>query len=402
MSGHRYTLRSRSHRSLLSPPAPRPSQAALQCLHSSDLVQLIAAGLRVDELLQASALSRALHALLDSDTVWRGRLTQAQAEQHAPFADPQLACSTQPTALSSLAERVRQGLLPERLVLHPESQPPLPSDSEVAALCLAAFVQAEQQRRQAEPSRWSDSYELRSSRVMAILRLPSSAAYHARVITPKWSVSSAHEAAYIQFELQHTGAADRAGRWEVARMGHECSGWLAINIADNLADEDVRLNAEFSAASGVSCKARYIDLRRCSEHRRTGCGRLVRPSSPLRPVDKGPEVHLPIIAPLPLCSSCLSLMAHAALNGHVNTNTAHYSVTGVTRISRTEFEVSTYRQHNGHGFRVNIQGDRVVTHYGSSSNMYLGEYNVCAKCLSAIGSSRAAHMEICPWRHYEA
>ena len=368
-SVHRVRRRPRARSSL-------SSSAAQRCLQSPDIVYACASYLSVSELLQASALSRCLHALFDSEAVWRARLRQAEAEQYARFDEPELDCAVLTSAqLAAL--------------------PPLPPLSAAAALCLQAFVQSEEQRRQGEPSWQGSDYSPQASCLTAVLHLAFTLAYHARIITPRWRGELPHRASYVQFELQWSQNDGDAGRWAVSRVGGPDSGWRAHNLADNVRDEDQKLNAQFNAASGVSSRARYIALCRCSEHTRTGCHRLLPPAGPLAERHRRGDCTLPPACPLPLCSSCLPIFARCLATGGVNTNTAEYSVLGVIRISRTEFEVATYRENHGYRFRVSIQEGEVVAHYGSSSATYETRDNVCERCLCAIRESGTIHSHRC-------
>ena len=357
------------------------SPAAVQCLQSSDLVHLIASYLPIADLLQASALSRPLHALFDSDAVWQGRVKDVEAVQFAHFDEPE--CSA--AVLSSLQLA---------------SLPPLPSMSEVAALCLQSFVAAKEAEEQADAIDWSSGdFEPKTSRLTALIHLPSTLAYHARIITPQWEDEVPHEASYIEFELKYIKR-----RWMVARLGPPFSGWRAVNVADNVATVDEAQNAQFIARTGDSFKARYIDFCKCSEHREVQCHRLVPPSRPLAvttpylaPASK-PSL-LPEVSPLPLCSQCRPRIVRWIKDGHVNTDSPKpYSVSSVTRISRTEYDVSTCRKWSGSSgasFRVSIKNNGVVAHYGSSTRIYRDQENVCRRCDCALLKSGTVHGKYC-------
>jgi hypothetical protein len=154
------------------------------------------------------------------------------------------------------------------------------------------------------------------------------------------------------------------------------SGWRAANIADNLGEHDERLNAQFSAAAGVSSKARFIVFCKCSESWRTGCRRLVRPSGPLAVC--GPTHRRqctpalpPRVSPLPLCCACRTAIARWVAQGRVSDSTARYRVLAVTRISCTGYDVKTgTSEWDETGFRVSIQDSKVAAHYGAASMLY--------------------------------
>jgi hypothetical protein len=151
---------------------------------------LIATYLRLHELLQASLLSRSLHTLFNSEAVWRGRLKEVEALQCVPFEEdePTWVASHQPATGEVVDRRATPPTYAVLSYAQLASPPFLPSFSAVATLCLWAFIQAEEQQRQGQArSSWqSHFYQPRTARLTAILHLPSTLVYHARIITPEY------------------------------------------------------------------------------------------------------------------------------------------------------------------------------------------------------------------------
>ena len=234
-------------------------------LHSADFVRLIVACVPVNDLLTASTLSRALHVLFDSEAAWQGKLRWAEAVQRVRV-DVALANTAQ---LSSA-------------VLH--SIPPLSWPlSELAELCLEALLDDDQRRLLTNHPRLNQHYARftpRPPRMTAIVRVPGTVRYHTRVSRTVWGQKRQVE--YREFWLAHS---EQQLRWVMKQEGGEYSGWMAVNVDDNIGQEEKTNDKEPSRPTtdraSLSSKQRYIDLLQCSEHCHNHCHRLLRPSLPL-------------------------------------------------------------------------------------------------------------------------
>ena len=335
---------------------PPPSHTVLR---SADHVRLVAAFLHIDELMHASSLSRASHPLFDGDGVWDSRLRRAEAIQHVDDVPVPAAAVLSAAQLAAL--------------------PSLPTLSDAAALCLQSYIAVEVPRVQDVPPTLSSEEAVqrcRAARVTAIVHLPSTLLYHARISKPDgWD--KACTVGYYEFAFAWSGEEQR---WRVDRMGERYSGWRAMNVDDNVADDVVELTAETSndepaqllrrapttarstarstarRSNSSSSKQRYIELLGCSEHAHNGCHRLLPPSPPLdarclahydyRALD-GTPIVLPAVCPLPLCASCRFVIAGCIA--------PEADVNSVVRLSSTLFETDVHRSCKYSHHRVETQ-----------------------------------------------
>ena len=398
---------------------PTPSHAVL---HSADHVRLIAAYLSITDLLVASALCRASHAVFDSDAVWHGRLSAVECVQRVG--------ADVPVPASILLSLTQLAALP-----------PLPSLTEAAALCLQAYGERQQpQQYGGLLSRLVDTVWRRSrcARITAIVHLPSTLLYHARVVQPDSQYPLDHTVAYVECSIAYS---ESERKWICGIVGDDHSGWGALNIDDNIGPHDELLSASSMSTARRSSKQRYIELLQCSEHEHNQCYRLLSPSTPViwdrqhgfygdawpnaNPQSLRYEPHLlPILSPRPLCAHCLSILAgcirraslstRSALYQSVNNNAGSYSLRGITRINRTIYErhdssshcrlnirrrQTTAAERVGQWMRRAAKEERratwdelveryeVVALYGSGSAVYGEERNVCWRCECGLTKS---------------
>ena len=407
-------------------------------LHSADHVRLVAAFLHIDELMHASSLSRASHPLFDGDGVWDSRLRRAEAIQHVDDVPVPAAAVLSAAQLAAL--------------------PSLPTLSDAAALCLQSYIAVEVPRVQDVPPTLSSEEAVqrcRAARVTAIVHLPSTLLYHARISKPDgWD--KACTVGYYEFAFAWSGEEQR---WRVDRMGERYSGWRAMNVDDNVADDVVELTAETSndepaqllrrapttarstarRSNSSSSKQRYIELLGCSEHAHNGCHRLLPPSPPLdarclahydyRALD-GTPIVLPAVCPLPLCASCRTLVArciqqHGSLNRSSANISSDYRVTAIARCNATMFDTAfsaadvrsdswhrrvciQYSQrggeerktgqeedhHSGSG-HSEAEGYEVVGEHGWRSHLCWPVLNVCKTCRRGLTRNGRGHSEEC-------
>lgn len=376
--------------------------------HSVDHVRLIAAYLPLNDLLTASALCQSLHILFDSEAVWQDRLRQAEAIQHV-HADVAVPAD----AVLSAAQLA--------------ALPPLPSLSEVASLCSQSYLAAQAQRQlnlnySRLVARLRDVHPPQP-RLTAIVHLPLTLLYHTRIVTLVMRPRK-YTAKYIEFTL---ACSDAQQGWRVETVGRPLSGWRAINIDDNVGEQNMRgdeqpLHSVFVPATtgtttttiNSSSKQRYVDLLRCSEHAHNQCYRLLPPSPPRpaanyhRPLN--PNLHP--IQPLPLCSSCLTLFAHCIARYQAQGISCR--VSSVTRINSTLYETvvsgsngirhsfrdmitfidrtaAEGRRVTEEGVRLGGGGGKVGERYklvAEFAHMYCEAANVCEQCQCGITESR--------------
>ena len=365
----------------------------------ADVVRLIATYLHIDELIAASASSRSLQAVFDSDAVWQARLEAAQAIQHVDTDYP----------------------LPDSATLSAEQMaalPPLPSLSVAADIFMRWWLYEKPNSSPVEPA---------VIRPTSIVHLPSTLQYHIRLVVSRVSTEHAleHVMLYVRFALRYERQST-VRQWVVADEGDERSGWWAVNSDDLLewGDHSVEVRAQRSEASGITHKRRYIQLLQCSEHQHNHCHRLLPPSPP-RPVLDGPSTargDLPSLSPLPLCASCRTAIAGCIDRAGLNLQCASYAVWGVTRINRSIYETSITRAGHPYAFRVSLaykqqrpvqrtgkkrnqhKGEtangetgayQMLAHYVGSSAMYRPQYNVCKHCHCAFTKSGQGHRKGC-------
>ena len=334
-------------------PAHSHTPAINSALQSADHAHLIASYLRVNDLLTASTLSRSLHAVFDSDAVWRDRLKQAERLTQRVDTDTPVPASDvlSPTQLATL--------------------PPLPSLTEAAELCVKSVTTLEQERSaldlllllddaydrlphsHRDPPEWVYGFPSeRLPRLTAFVHLPSTLTYHARIYTPSASPYDTHRLQYIEFTLAYS---EQSGCWAVDHIGDEYSGWRTINMRDNV-DVDEKVGggqlprlvvAPLDIVNSGSCKERYIDLLQCSIHVQSRCRRLLPPSPPLvadYPRDLAlTEEQFSLVSricPLPLCTHCRSVLDHycTRLSKRATLHRGFLHTPGVTRVSSTLFE----------------------------------------------------------------
>ena len=310
----------------MQPLVAPPSHAIL---HSADFVRLIAAYVPVNDLLTASTLSRALHVLFDSEAAWQGKLRWAEAVQH----------------IRSNAPVTRQL---SSAVLH--SIPPLSWPlSELAELCLQALIESDKRRPAADPLR---PYRLHPRltqtppRITAIVHLSGTVRYHTRVSRTVWREKQPAE--YYAFRLTYS---EQQRRWVMKQEGDDYSGWMAVNVDDNMGQDDVQSYEQpyrpSTDCASLSSKQRYIELLQCSEHCHNLCHRLLRPTLPLSVAHsllrRG---GLSPVCPLPLCTSCRTLIVRYIPISHLirdrlsefNSRITSFAIRSVTRISATLYE----------------------------------------------------------------
>ena len=420
----------------MQPPVilPRPSHAVF---HSADHVRLIAAYMQVNDLIQASALCRASHALFDSDVLWQDHLLRAGHVRLA-LADLSPLASVGPLAAQSTALF------------------PLPSLSEAAALCLQTFIDRAEPAQPPPRTRFScfsapaaPSFRP-APRLTAIVRLPSTLCYHARIVQQRRRDPLQYAVSYVAFDLKvvHRGA---EARWAAATVHSDNSGWAALNIDDNVglqADDNTlyALPAAPAPDNHISCKQRYIEQLRCSESVHTHCHRLV---GRVRAVYARREYHdrfpnIPPLVPLPVCTSCRTHIVRCVQRScvrqsssvHIAGSTPAITVLGVTRINQTLWEVNAERDELFTPFRVSIahrersasrtkqrREDRqdsvvagkgeaeevacyeveVVARYGVETAVYELEKNVCERIQlgTTKGQRRCRRCKTCCGRYRE-
>ena len=271
----------------------------------------------------ASSLSHPQHVILDSDAVWQSRLKRAE-----------------------FRFRKRLETVPACPVLsHAQlaSLPPLPSLSQVAALCVSANCD----------NRATSWMTPTNCAITAIVHLPSTLYWHARVVrarTESWE----H---YVEFTLRYS---EEDKEWTVASEGSKHSSWRAFNIDDNVGqrqddsveqdekseDRTSQLMTAADSSTDSSCKQRYIMLLGCSEHEHNRSYRL------LPEADRVSREHCidffgPRVRPLPLCTSCRTAITACIApeqgqdlppgsRGHKDLGI--FTVRGVVQVSRTVYE----------------------------------------------------------------
>ena len=299
-------------------------------LQSADHICHVATFLAIDDLMQCSSLSRSLHSLFDGEAVWLSRLRAAQAIQCIPVE--------------------QTSRVPESAVLSSQALaalPPPPSLSEAAALCLQAFIQKEEQYQPTHifPDRPGGLGRPIPDppRLSAIVHLPSTQLYHAR-ITVAYPCLGEHELKYVQFTIKR----GEEQQWAVDEAGYHRSGMWALNVEDNIGDEeqeacsrDIIAAAAASSNASISSKQRYIDLLGCSEHAHSQCYRLLSLSStrvfpPCRKFG-----YLSPVCPLPLCASCRTSISRCIQRTYEATHKTDVScvVWYVARINLTEYDI---------------------------------------------------------------
>ena len=223
--------------------------------HSADYVNLIAAYLHINELIQASALCRAMHPLFECKAVWQGRLREAERIQHVD-ADH----ATHDVSVLSPAQSA--------------ALPPLPSLSETAALCLQAYW---------PKSLLSEFPAVSHPRVTAIVpcRPPSHAtsgssfylqvSQELRGSLSTWRISLKYSEQQQQWTVEHMGL-ERFSGWRVD------DNMLNIGLDDPSSDgQPHRPVIPRTTTVYSSYKRRYIDSLKCSEHEHNHCYRLLHP-----------------------------------------------------------------------------------------------------------------------------
>ena len=407
-------------------PGVAPPLSFPAILLSSDYVRLIADYLQIDDLMTLSTLSRSLHTVFDGEAVWQGRLRLAKCIQRVD--------DDAPVPASAVLSAAQLAALP-----------PLPSLSEAASLCLLSFTVAADSQPPAGLTAWCcptvpSLQPPPAARVSAIVHLPSTLCYHARIVQHDATFPLDHKALYIEFALTYCR---RQQKWIVARTGRLHSGWRAINIDDNIGLNGKRSGFQavrlLAACPVVSSKQRYIDLLKCSEHQRNQCYRLL-PASPPLPVHDYARERLYGAAPiaaLPLCASCRTLLTRCIHRSCFSPRTARflvdarttYTVLGVTRINSTTYETSVmrfsylicllthYRVSIAHrqrtvgeriqqwvrrrregtreGWNEQGEGYEAVAQYSYGSAVYKAERNVCQGCQCGISKSGMGHSVDC-------
>jgi hypothetical protein len=245
---------------------------------SSDLVYLLATFLSINDLMQASSLSRALQPLMDSDPVWTSRLSVASEMRPGRWVPSEV--EVPEGALLSAAEMRKIS--------------PLPSLDEVGQLCEKAW----------EYSTGTTAF------TTTISHLPSTLRYRLKL-------ALVHEPnCYYGMEVElERRKEDR--QWRIKEAG-EC---VARALVKESEEEEDR-----------SSKQRYIDMMKCSEHGHQHCYHLLPllPPSPL-PLALSTPLHT-----LPLCSSCRRLIARAidcVWDGRV--------VRRLHRLNQSEYDITT-------------------------------------------------------------
>jgi len=217
--------------------------ASLQTvLQSPTSASLIAAFLSVADLLIASALSRSLHAVFDSDEVWQDRLRVVEA-----------------------IRRVEDGyVVPPSALLSPAqlaALPPLPSLPEVASLCLQSFEKAIDKRGlrikwrgvlQSKSGRglwmWTARHRLLASPPSSNCRPLSATTVESCDRTIEEICSLVH---HVEFTLAYSC---EEGKWKVESMGDDNSGMRAINIDDNIQRTDTSEEEQSDGVEGSDSK----------------------------------------------------------------------------------------------------------------------------------------------------
>ena len=290
--------------------AVAPLTAARTVFHSADHVSMFAAYLPIDDLLTATTLCRASHSLFNSNAVWQSRLKDVQCTQRV--------CG------------VYDMVVPRQLCLldaQLAAMPPLPPLADVAALCLQHYVQSVKPRGLVPPSLCPEHF---SPSLRAIIQVPSTLCYHARIVSyDKQRVQ--HRLELVQFTLAYSEAQHA---WRVADAGDRHSGFWAANIDDNCYAGAVEDKKEGRAQQphslvvpartvGVgSCRRRYFELAACSEHRRSHRS-LLPPSFSSQPRTSSASVSWTSpAAPSPLCCACRTVIARSL--GYAQSGSVEY------------------------------------------------------------------------------
>ena len=307
---------SRLHLTTTSPPPPLPSREFF--FQSADLVSFLCRFLSIDDLLLCSSLSSHLHAVLDSNAVWRHRLLQAKhiqsfyvpLEIQPPYveADEEEEESKTPSPPLSARHRRRSSL-----TCPPPSASTAVFDSSLAAVaevCCAFY--ARRLRHVGVDCQISP---------VAILPLPSSptSVFHLKFLLTRRALENQFDCR--SFALRRA----EGGEWEVQAMGDLDTGYLVLNEY-NMEQRDTGVFVITQPPPPAkTAKGQYVDLLRCSEDAHTGCRRLLRPSPALPPPRPTPawfSMHLaalsfrhvpfpaippslyPAFHPLPVCAGC--------------------------------------------------------------------------------------------------
>ena len=305
-----------------------------------DLIYHTSHFLSVDELLCCSALSQRLHAVFESDKVWRRRLgeakhiqsswvpleiqkpyvhrddeedekAQAEDEKHSTRREEEHVAAAQ----AMLLEQAKRG------AFEPSASQPPPLS---LALALSRFYYI--YRVNANNHLSCDILPL------AILPVPPSAqlnsclpppapgvyVYHCRFLLTRDRLVNKSDAREMRLAWDESSS-----QWQVAAMLRTDSGILALNV-HNVRDGRIILPDE-PLPSTPSCKQRYIRLLSCSCHSTTTCHHLLPPTPalpPPRPVPAWyshhlaqfsirqqpfppiPESAYPSFHPLPVCYAC--------------------------------------------------------------------------------------------------
>ena len=385
----------------------QPLPALFNVFHSADHVGLVATCMSFNDLMAASSLCRSLHAVFDSEAVWQSRLRHAERIQHVE------------TDIVGPAHDVLSATQLAAL-------PPLPSLAEVSSQCVRELVEElDAAVKACQPAMLWNSFVPRPPppRITAIVRLPSTLRYYARILSQQRSRHPLyHSTAYGNLTLAYS---ERLCRWTLEKSllysnspVINAAGRALCNAEDNVGlDEEsdnhpTALLAAHSVTSIVSSKQRYIELLQCSEHKYRGCNRLLPPTPPIR------HSELPPLCPLPLCCLCRTVIARTigdAYSRLFQPPRFHCRMQSVTRITANMYETTlAFGEHAPVAVRHITEYTRTVetdskqpcvdgggvqryslVAYYDVSMVYAVERNMCCVCRCGIDRSGGGHHESC-------
>ena len=322
---------------------------------SADLLSFLCRFLSVDELLCCSALSSALHCVVDSNSVWRPRLLQAKHIQSS-FVPLEIQPPFVPPPEDDDEEEKQPPPAPRRgsqrrsssLACPPPSPCPASFDAslaEVAEVCSSHYANALYGLRiQCQilpvailpftgPHPATSPEAVPTSPPLALDPSPSSSSsssfccvFHLKFLLTR----DPYNPLVNKFDCREFVLCREGDWWRVKAMGPPDSGQLVLN-AYNMERSDSGLIFITPPAHSTSqptrtpYKAQYIELMRCSEHSHTDCARLLTPTPALppprptpawfsqhlaalsfrqQPFPRIPESLYPSFHPLPVCGGC--------------------------------------------------------------------------------------------------
>ena len=238
-------------------------------LDTSDLLSHALTFLALTDLLTTSAISRLIHSVVDSDKVWRPRLTAALAVSALPASEP-------------------------------PSSPPAPASSSTSAaspsiLTVLSVIDAYSMSGGGHDNYRHRPSPLATTAVTAIVPTQQPLVYHVKVCSERSPVQCFVD--YREMEIGpvqssemkeeadgHDGESGGGLGWEVKRVGLRFSGRLVLNAADN---RHLLTAPSPPPARPQSAKQRYLSTYGCSVRHSAGsatsavCHTLLPPQPPL-------------------------------------------------------------------------------------------------------------------------